>query len=221
MKRFLSDPRPEAPGPKPARAFAQALALTLFTSAVGAEQMYVHDKLVLNVYAEPTQGSSRVATIETGDAVEVVERVDNFVRVQLDDGREGWVGANYLSAEPPAIVRLRELRMSADASTEPPKQLTDEIARLKKQNGALQSEVADLKKQLAAAPPVSEAAAPAVHEMPEPVAAPAPQPMVVVDRSHAWAWVLAVIAAGAGGFAAGYQTLGRRVRARFGGVKVY
>lgn len=207
-------------------------AVAAFASgALHAQQLYVADKLVLNVYQEADQGSGRVATIETGDTVEEIERSENFVHVRLPDGREGWVGANYLTAQPPAIVRLKELQAAqpGTASTQPPKELTDEIARLRKQNTSLTSEVADLKKKASLpVPQQSVASAPAVHAAVPPTTttsvAPAEQesaPAVVVQRSYWWAWMLAVIAAGAAGFFAGYQTLGRRVRERFGGVKVY
>jgi SH3 domain protein len=209
-----------------------AIALAITSGTLHAEQLYVADKLVLNVYAEANQDSNRVATIETGDAVEEIERVENFVRVRLADGREGWVGANYLNAEPPAIVRLKALQAerseSPAPSTDPPKQLTDEIARLKKQNASLTTELAELKKKAAtapatpaAAPAVNESVTPAAHAASEPQEAVAAAPVVVVRHSYWWAWLLAVVAAGGIGFFAGYQTLGRRVRERFGGVKVY
>jgi multidrug efflux pump subunit AcrB len=202
---------------------------TLVLSApVQAELLYVADKLVLNVYAEADQSSSRVATIETGDAVEALERSESFVRVQLNDGQAGWVGANYLVEQPPAIVRLKELQNAPSGSSiEPAKPLTEDIARLKKQNASLQSELADLKKRIAAvpAPPVSAVSA-AMEIVPPELAAvsstePPPAPTIIVERSFWWAWLIAVFAAASGGFLAGYQTLGRRVRERFGGVKVY
>jgi uncharacterized protein YgiM (DUF1202 family) len=202
---------------------------SLFIGSVCAETLYVDDKLVLNVYAEADQNSSRVATIETGDSVEEIERLENFVRVQLADGQEGWVSASYLRTKPPAIVRLRELDSSlpsaeANAAT---KQLSDEVARTKKQNAALQAEVAELKKKLTAAP-ATIASVPAALPMESSTESltqtvtpdPTPEP-VIVERTYWWVWLLGVVLAGAGGFFAGYQTLGNRVRARFGGVKVY
>jgi SH3 domain protein len=208
-------------------------AITLLASAATqAEQLYVLDKLVLNVYAEANQDSERIETIETGDAVEEIERIDNFVRVRLEDGREGWVGANYVSTQPPAIIRLKELQatQSEAGAGPPPTQLTEELARLKKQNASLTTEVTDLKKKAAAqaaaaipaaAPAMNIAAAPASNE-PDEVAEPVKrESAVVVQKSYWWAWLLAVCAAGGAGFFAGYQTLGHRVRERFGGVKVY
>ena len=203
------------------------------SGALHAEQLYVADKLVLNVYAEAGSNGSRVATIETGDTVEEIERNENAVHVRLPDGREGWVGANYLSAQPPAILRLKELQAAQPgvAPTQPPKEITDEIARLRKQNASLTTEVAELKKKASTPPPPSSpsvASAPAVHEATPPTSSaafapdePEREPVIVVQRSYWWVWLLGVIVAGSGGFFAGYQTLGRRVRERFGGVKVY
>ena len=209
---------------------AVAIALLFASFFAHAQQLYVDDKLVLNVYAEVDQGGGRVATIETGDVVEEIERVEKFVRVRLSDGREGWVGSSYLISQPPAIVRLKELQASQSAPAAVPerdsaqtKKLTDDVARLQKQNAALSAELTELKKKPAVASPL---AAPAVN--PTATLAPvseservASAPVVVVQRSYWWAWLLAVIVAGGGGYYVGYQTLGRRVRERFGGVKVY
>ena len=93
-----------------------ACVLLLSGLVAAGEPLYVDDKLVLNVYAEPQQGGGRVATIETGDVVDEIERVENFVHVRLSDGREGWVGANYMSAEPPTIVKLKELQAAQPAT---------------------------------------------------------------------------------------------------------
>jgi uncharacterized protein YgiM (DUF1202 family) len=201
-----------------------AAALTFAAAPIRAETLYVEDKLVLNVYAEADQSSPRIATIQTGDAVEALERSEKFVRVQLADGREGWVGASYLSEQPPAVVQLRELQSKqSQAGEEANAKLTAELAKLKKQNAALEAEIASLKQALAASQEAAQAAAapaPPVHVENEP-AEPLPSSPPVAERSSAWTWLLALIGAGAGGFAAGWQTLGKRVRARFGGVKVY
>lgn len=198
-------------------------ALTIALAPAIAETLYVEDKLVLSVYAAADQQSARVATIQTGDAVEALERSENFVRIQLVDGREGWVNASYLSEQPPAILKLKELQSSrAQGNDETSAKLTAEIAKLKKQNTELQTEIASLKKDLAAAKEAAqEGVAPAPPVLVENEAVEPPPAPPAVESSYAWAWLLALIGVGAGGFAAGYQTLGKRVRARFAGVKVY
>jgi hypothetical protein len=200
-------------------------AMLMCAGTAHAATLYVQDKLVLSVYEEPNQSSTRIATIETGEAVEELERIDRFVRVQLANGRDGWVGANYLSREPPAIVRLKSLEAAGSAAKhEPSKQHMDEVARLKKQNDALQAELGVLRKKLQTAQIQATqdvAPAPPVHKEPEPVQSGPIEAAMVSERSSVWGWLLPVVAAGACGFAAGYQTLGSRVRAKFCGVKVY
>ena len=186
-------------------------------SAPAVRQLFVSDKLVLNVYSEPDQSGSRVASIETGDAVDELERDQGFVRIRLGDGREGWVGANYLTTDAPAAVQLRELQRQQKSANQTDKKSADEIARLKKESESLQAQVKELKAAAAAAPAaaddgVLEGASPA----PQQLSAVAPPP-----SSSAWIWSLAVILAAGIAYTAGYQTLARRLRKKFGGLRIY
>ena len=188
-------------------------------SAPAVRQLFVSDKLVLNVYSDRDQAGSRVATIETGDAVDELERDQSYVRIRLPDGREGWVGANYLTTDAPAAVQLRELqRQQKSATQSSDKKSADEIARLKKEGEALQAQVKQLKAAAAAAPAVADDG---VLEG----ASPAPQQAAAVAPPRAsgaaWIWPLAVVLVAGLAYAAGYQTLARRIRKKFGGLRVY
>ena len=179
--------------------------------------LFVSDKLVLNVYSEADQSGSRVASIETGDAVDELERAQGFVRIRLGDGREGWVGANYLTTDAPAAVQLRELQRQQKSANQTDKKSADEIARLKRESEALQAQVKELKSAAAAAPAaaddgVLEGASPAPQQF---AAAPPP------TRSNAWIWSLALVLAAGLAYFAGYQTLARRIRHKFGGLRIY
>ncbi|MGH8175051.1 MAG: TIGR04211 family SH3 domain-containing protein [Steroidobacter sp.] len=187
------------------------------------QRLFVSDKLVLNVYAEADQSGERVATIETGDAVEELERAESFVRVRLEDGREGWVGANYLTAEAPAVVRLRDIQREQKSGVQAAdKKAADEIARLKKQNAALQGEVKDLKAKAVA--PVA-AAVETPDEEPAELEEDSGQELAAAETPREggapWIWPVLVLVAGGGGFFLGYQMLARRIREKFGGLKVY
>jgi hypothetical protein len=182
-------------------------------------RLFVSDKLVLNVYSEPEQAGSRVGTIETGDAVDEIERGQGFVRVRLSDGREGWVGSNYLTSDAPAVVQLRDLqRQQKGASQVVDKKAAEEIARLKKDSESLQVQVKELKTVAAAAPTPTDDG---VLEG----ASPAPQRLTAVapasNGGPIWMWVLIVVAAAGLAYAAGYQSLARRIRQKFGGLRIY
>jgi uncharacterized protein YgiM (DUF1202 family) len=202
-----------------------ALAAAALPFAAHGEERYVSDKLVLNVYASPEPGSERVATIETGDTVEAVERSGNHTLVRLADGREGWVGSNYLVVDPPAVIQLRALELQGDVPPPAPavsKAAAEELASLRKQNAALQTEVGELKNKVTAAVAAAQAAAasPGVTEGPQLPPEPAP-PATSVMSPLLWLSPLAVVIAGALGFALGFRSLARRLRRKFGGLKIY
>lgn len=182
-------------------------------------KLFVSDKLVLNVYAEAEQGGSRVATIETGDAVDELERAESSVRIRLGDGREGWVGANYLTSDAPAAVQLRELQRQQKSTTQNvDKKAADEIARLKKESDSLQAQVKELKSAAASAP------APADDGVLEGAKSAQQQLAVVAPPStggSVWIWSLALLLTAGLAYAAGFQTLARRIRKKFGGLRIY
>ena len=189
-------------------------------------RLFVSDKLVLNVYSEPAQGGERVGTIETGDAVEELERADSFVRVRLPDGGEGWVGANYLTSDAPAAVRLRELQREQKAAAPAvDKKAAEELARLRKQNAALEGELKTLKASVAAPPqpqpPLGETQSyDELEGGPESAGRPEMEDQSVSAIRMVLVAGLVALAA-LFGFAAGYQTLARRLRKKFGGLKIY
>jgi SH3 domain protein len=201
-----------------------AAALAQEPEAQPAEQqetrrLFVADKLVINVYSEPDQAGSRVATIETGDAVDELERNESFARIRLQDGREGWVGANYLTSDPPAAVQLRELqRQQKSAAQSTDKKAAEEIARLKKESEALQAQVKELKAAAAAASAApDDGVLEGASESPQQLAAGASQ----AASGSRWMWSLVVVLAAGLGFAAGYQSLARKIRKKFGGLRIY
>ena len=183
-------------------------------------RLFVSDKLVLNVYSEPEQAGSRVATIETGDAVDELERGQGFVRIRLTDGREGWVGSNYLTSDAPAAVQLRDLqRQQKGAAQGADKKAADEIARLKKESEALQAQVKELKTVAAAAPaPTDDGVLEGASPAPQRIAA-AGEP--ASNSGPIWMWTLIVLAAAGLAYWAGYQSLARRIHRKFGGLRIY
>jgi hypothetical protein len=112
--------------------------------------------------------------------------------VRLPSGTQGWVKASYLSAAPP----LQQ-------------QLTAQVAELER----LHAEVARLQEQATAARP----AVPITR--PVPVDPPAPP---VVQSAPLWQWALGFCLLGLiGGFVLGWRMLDRRIRRKYGGLRIY
>jgi Bacterial SH3 domain len=201
----------------PGRYGAVALLLALVPWAtLHAESLYVIEQLVVAVSSAPDASGERVATLKSGDRVEVLERAGEQVHVRLASGREGWVRASYLSADEPLRVRLAQ----RDA----------EVARLGE-------ELSALKAQPRANPAPSSASAAPGASAPDragPVAAAgaaAEDPGVAradalfsagEERPHLWPWTLAAALIGFGvGFGLGALMLDRHIRRKYGGLRIY
>ncbi len=84
--------------------------LLLGPLAVSAETVYVIDKLQVGLRAEGDAVSVVVKSLETGAALEVLERSERFMRVRDKSGAEGWVESRYVGVELPARAQLAKLQ---------------------------------------------------------------------------------------------------------------
>jgi Bacterial SH3 domain len=195
-------PKPSAP-----RLPAPLLLLcALAAPAARAETLYVVEQLVVNVNSAPDASAERIATVKSGDRLEVIERVRDEVHIRLAGGKDGWVRASYLSADEPLRPRLAER--------------TAEVARLKEDVSRLQAQLDTARiPASASAPP-----APALS-----VEDPAGAPQGVLFASAApehprrvWPWALgAALLALCIGFALGALVLDRHIRRKYGGLRIY
>ena len=176
-----------------------ALLLALLALKGVAATAYVSDELVLGVYAEENNQGQRLATLHSGTSVETLAQNGDFTQVRLSDGTTGWVKSAFLTNNEPAVVRVKRLQEELDRSRATTPALAEAAARSEVERLTL--ELAVKQGELAAA-----RGGGAAH-------VPAPR----------WP-AIAAIAATAGlacGFWLGYATLARRVRHKFGGIKVY
>ncbi|HKT74696.1 MAG TPA: TIGR04211 family SH3 domain-containing protein [Steroidobacteraceae bacterium] len=189
------------------------LALVAAAPAAHADPVYIIEQLVVNVVSGPEGGGERVATVKSGDRLELLDRQGEQSHVKLANGAEGWIRSSYLSVDPPLTVRLTER--------------TAEVAKLQQAVSKLESELAAARAAAAAAQaatgtqPASSQSPPSeggpVERDASPLLAPAPTPL-----HSAWEWVLGASAITLpAGFALGWQVLARRIRRKFGGLRIY
>jgi hypothetical protein len=174
---------------------AAALAGALACAAVHGETLYVIDELIIGVSSTADESGERVASIHSGDSVEVLDRHDAYARVRLSSGTEGWVKTSYLSSELP----LQQKLTTRDA----------ELGRLKAEVSRLQDAASAAQARASAARPV-------------PVDPPVPTPDERLSLRPIWQWALgSTVLALLGGFALGWRMLDRRIRRKFGGLRIY
>ncbi len=183
---------------------ALALALVaLCARARAADALYVVEQVVVSVNSTADGNGERVATLKSGDRVELIERVGEAVHVRLTDGKDGWLRAIYLSGDEPLRPRLQQTEA--------------EVTRLK-------AEVSRLQAEASATASMHSAASPAAAPTQDP-ALGAPGPLFSAPDAaprRLWPWVGGTAVVGlALGFALGWRMLDRTIRKKYGGLKIY
>jgi len=192
--------------------------LTAFTPALTPAApivgpAYVSDELVLGVYAEQNNQGPRLATLHSGTSVEALAESGEFTQVRLSDGTTGWVKSAYLTIKEPAVVRVKQLEEELDRSRATTPALAEAAAR--KEVERLTRELGQARADLAAVRDSS------------PVMSPSPAAPAGGFKAPTGGIVGPLIAAVAMavalglGFWLGYASLARRIKRKFGGLKVY
>ncbi|HME40023.1 MAG TPA: TIGR04211 family SH3 domain-containing protein [Steroidobacteraceae bacterium] len=201
------------------RGLRPLLLALLVAAKAAANPAYVTDELVLGVYPEQNSQGQRLATLHSGASVETLGVSGEFTQVRLNDGTTGWVKSAYLTTQVPASVRVKQLQEELDQSHATTPALAEaaarsEVQQLKRELQAVQSDL-DAARAAAAAP----AAAPGGAGSPAPGGALAHN--LPATPAQLWTWGVSVLFALACGFWLGYASLARRIRQKFGGIKVY
>jgi SH3 domain protein len=71
---------------------------------------HITDKLLVGMYAKPSNEGQPLQLLPSGVPVELKGEQGAFVKVELVDGKVGWVEKRFLSDEKPANVRLLALQ---------------------------------------------------------------------------------------------------------------
>jgi hypothetical protein len=196
--------------------------LLLAAFAAHGQTLYVTDKVQAVVYAQPSLEGNQVRILESGDAVELVSREGDNAQIRLEDGSEGWIAGSYLVVDIPATRQLQALtaeneRLRATARTD--SVASGELKTLRDRNAQLQADLAAAQRDLDAVQLKTAAPAEARPDDEIPVETVRP-----ANRSPLFS-ILAIAAGAAAalalGFWWGYSTLERRVRRKYGGLKVY
>ncbi len=208
------------------------LAGVLLASVSHAEPLYVIEQLVVSVSSEPGGAGEKVASIKSGDAVELLEKRNGDARVRLASGAEGWVRSSYLSAQEPLQKRLTERTAAAEKLEQEVSRLQAELAaaRDSKSTTAPTSTAAPRNSNSTAADPAPGAAAPADPGTPratDTANTPVNEPSYFMTEPEqparpVWHWILLSCLLTLGlGFALGWWVLDRRIRRKYGGLRIY
>ena len=96
-----------------------------------AQNVWVKDEVHLQLRTGAGNGFRIIGRIKTGDSARILDRGDGWTKVRTDDGKEGWVPAGFLEAEPPASVALGKLEAETASLRREVERLTRESETLR------------------------------------------------------------------------------------------
>ena len=188
--------------------------LTLLPLLAAAETAYVTDNLRLNMYQNPDLSGTRVDTLVSGRAFEVLSRNAQTVLVELEDGTQGFLSAAYIVFDKPARLIVAETQAENDRLTQELADMQQSFAEPAALVERLQQESADLQATI-------DSNAARMLELDE-------KNQAHVNRaaryqySLPYSWVLgAIIVCLIAGFLFGLWWVDRESRKRHGGIRVY
>ena len=86
--------------------FILGITLMLITNLAYAEDRYVIDKLQITFRTGPGNDRKIISLLNSDQMVEVLEPSGDWVKVRLQNGKEGWVLQRYLTSETPCRTRV-------------------------------------------------------------------------------------------------------------------
>ena len=87
------------------------LASYVIVPPAAAETRYVGDQLVITLRQGKSNQHKILKTIKTGTPLELLEEGDPYLKVRTNDGVEGYVLRQYISADTPKTQRIEELEL--------------------------------------------------------------------------------------------------------------
>jgi len=116
-------------------------AIILAEPGVLAETRYVTDEFKINVRSGPNVEYRILSMIPSKEKVELLETQENWSRIQLSDGTEGWVLSQYLVDRTPASILLETYKRENHS-------LKDTLGSIREENRLLKEKSSNLEKEL-------------------------------------------------------------------------
>ncbi|MGM0476360.1 MAG: TIGR04211 family SH3 domain-containing protein [Pseudomonadota bacterium] len=132
------------------RLLVTALLLLLAGQPALAETtQWVRDVLYVTLRDGPGSQHPVIATLQTGDAVEILEEGDegNYARVRTDNDLEGWIQQQYLTDERIAAHQLEEAERAAEQAISQRDEARSELETVTRERDELAERAATLEEE--------------------------------------------------------------------------
>jgi len=94
--------------------FIIGITLILMVNMASAEDRYVIDKLQITFRTGPGNDRKIISLLNSDQKVELLEPSGDWIKVRLQNGKEGWVLQRYLTSETPCRTQVALANQSID-----------------------------------------------------------------------------------------------------------
>lgn len=106
------------------------IGLLVLPAASMAETLYVSENFEITMRTGPGNERKIISLVQSGRALEVIEKGKEWSLVRTPKGKEGWVLNRYLTASQPSAMVLDRVRKDYDVLTAKYKDLKDKFNQL-------------------------------------------------------------------------------------------
>jgi SH3 domain protein len=114
--------------------------LLLLAAAASAETRYVDDKLVITMRTGQGTTYQILKTLPSGSKMELLQDAGKYSQVRTEDGTEGWVLTQYLSATPIARDQLARAEQKLQQLQEDKRKLQQRLSETGKERDSVSRE---------------------------------------------------------------------------------
>ncbi len=125
------------------------LALMLSPDAVVmAKGMYVRDWITISVRSGPYDDAKIIGMANTNDYLEIVDERDQWSKVRIPAGKDGWVQNRFLTDKTPKALIIDQLNEKVQSLSEDIRTQREENKQLSKENREQKFRISSLTKEI-------------------------------------------------------------------------
>jgi len=122
------------------------IGLLILPAASVAETVYVSENFEITMRTGPGTDRKIISLVESGKALEILEKGEEWSKVRTINGKEGWVLNRYLSASQPCAMVLDRVRQDYDVLAAKYKDLKDNFDELNAQKKSTDADLSQNQK---------------------------------------------------------------------------
>ncbi len=122
-----------------ARFWTVLISLLILPSLAFAETVYVTENFEITMRTGPGTDHKIISLIQSGKALEMLQKGEAWSMVRTQNGREGWVLTRYITNDQPCAMVLERVRQDYDVLSEKYKDIKTQHETLNTKEKALES----------------------------------------------------------------------------------